>query len=744
MPSFIERVNNINAPAQKVAYSSGLGSLFSVFGSASNRDLAADEFGAAQAYVVMTGVQRGVAFWQKQLGGLVWHLYDGRTNKIITSSTDRKLPTGPGEMFVRALQRFPQQSKHGFFESIAFSDKLYGETYILRLVNNVAHSDFMWANPLAIEPDIREGEIVAYRYQPAGYQLLALKDVAFRIAHRNPLDDLRGQSAILSAIDEINIVRNVKRALRSYYRKGMILGGVVSPDSEMDMTGEPIKELRTEMNRRNRGVDNAFGWFFSDTRVKFDQFEPVDIEKNYSIVEPLRNEIMMALGVPPVLAGDPTQVNYDNADKVMLNWWKTEGIPYARNIATDFVNGQLLPAIEPDSDIYFGFDLSPFEVQEPEVITADVNAGYVSLGTAQGKRGYEVDDDLRDIYVIAGRPMHKDIIVQVANQSPELVVDTPPPPPAEDTVADEPDAQRSAIDHALEHIETWRGGWTIDKARQELAVWQRKFKAGHEPTFTPEYTHGDLADMVMTAYADGADIKATFDAAFDSVPSDGLGTLKSAFAGFIDALRSNDAEAATKSLQSVRLDFEGAFADALAAIRTGDITDRRRAGTLLKQVLDTFGDEAFRQGLKDTGVDDAPDADDQAVINALLKEQSPHISKLTDLLINKDGITDAQAEQKLTLWFNGSVMPFYYAGIESGNQNALFQFMGRITKTSCRTCKFLWGQRHRYKDWKRAGLRPRVDVNNFICTARNCEHRLVPTQGKPRGHLARVPRPSAA
>ncbi len=69
--SLIEHINNINAPPQKAAYSSGLGSLFSTIGTASNRDLAADEFGAAQAFAVMTGVQRGVAFWQKQKGKIL-------------------------------------------------------------------------------------------------------------------------------------------------------------------------------------------------------------------------------------------------------------------------------------------------------------------------------------------------------------------------------------------------------------------------------------------------------------------------------------------------------------------------------------------------------------------------------------------------------------------------------------------------------------------------------------------------
>ena len=112
MPSIsaIERINNINAPPVKQvknAYSSGWGSLFNTIGTGSNHDLAATEYGAAQAYAVTTGVQRAIAFWQKQLGGLVWHLYDSLTCDIITSSTDRTEPDGAGARTIKSPNLLP-------------------------------------------------------------------------------------------------------------------------------------------------------------------------------------------------------------------------------------------------------------------------------------------------------------------------------------------------------------------------------------------------------------------------------------------------------------------------------------------------------------------------------------------------------------------------------------------------------------------------------------------------------------
>lgn len=706
----------------KNLYSSGFGSFYNIYGQESSRNIASTEFGAAQAYGVITGVQRGIAFWEKQVGGLEWNIYDSK-DQILASSSDRSPPSGPGAMLYRAIKRFPHMAKHGFFESIAFSDWLYGETYMIWMNNAIQASDLFWANPLAIEPyiDPISGLIEYYTYDNS--QRLAPKQVAFRIAHRNPFEDLRGQSPILSAIDEINISRNVKRALIGYYRSGMTLGGIISPGDDKDLTGEGLTKLEQELERNHKGVAHFHRWLVSNGSAKVDQFEQPDMEKNLAIIEPMRNEIMMALGVPPVLAGDPTQVNYDNADKVMVNWWKSEGKPYARGIAEDYINGQIVPVLEPNNGVYFGFDFSSVEIEEPETINADISGGYITIATAQERRGVKVDEDLRDIYIIAGRPMHKDIIVELASQNPQ-------PQLQEVAMQLEPAPLRHLHieGHTLE-VETWE--YTREKALKELVNWQRKARIGK--AFEPFYTRGDISDLIISCLNFGGDIVKTFDMAFSILKRDVIGELETAFNAFTTALLRDDVEAVMKSLQSIRLDFEIDFEDVLKEIRSGNIDNRRRAGNILRQIIRTFGFRAYVQGMKDGGVEDDPDEEDQAKITELRQEQTSYVSNLTSVLIQADGITDTLAAGKPEMWFRKSIMPFYYAGLESAQKNMMMEFAGDDGEESCGTCKRLKGQRHRLKDWTRKALRPQIDTHNFICGGWKCEHKLIPTTGKAQG-----------
>jgi phage portal protein BeeE len=759
MPSLISRIVNAITNRTKHSANVNLGSLYPVMGQGRGRDLLHSEQGAAQSYAVMTSVQRGISVWENWLDGLEWRLHDQRTDKIIASSEDRVPPVGDGSRFFTAIKRFPKNTKHSFFKSVAFSDKLYGETYFILLENEGSQQfsilpepvDLWWANPLAIEPQFQHGHISHYHYHPVGYSggLLSIDDVIFRIAHRNPFEDFRGQSPVLSAMDEINIERNVKRALRGYYKNGMILGGVISPPPDVNraFSKEQSAALLEQVQLKHNGVDNAHTWLHSPEAINVEQFQPIDIEKNYTIVEPLRNETMMALGVPLTLAGDPSQVNYDNADKVQRNWWQVEGIPYARDVAEDFINTQVLPILEPRTDIYFSFDLAPFKIEDPDTVATDVNAGYVSITTAQEKRGVVIDPDLSDIYLIGGRPMHKDIIIQVANQIPQSEVGFSDVLEQSTGLMDELESDiqptlsngangkthhHISFKHMLENMPEW--DFTVKKARKELGNWERLLKAG-KANFKPEFSRGLPSDIIYDALENKTDISQAFDKAQALLVLDREETITRAFTKFVQAIQSGNISDAIKQLQSIRIDFEDDFEDVLNSIRDGSITNRRRAGNILRQLIRTFGARAFRQGLEDGGVMDAPNEEEQAQIAAIRKRQSQFVSNITKVLIKEDGVSDTQAAGKPAMWFKKTILPFYTAGFVSARGNQMMEFTGSDGEESCATCKRLKGQRHRAKAWDRRELWPQRDTERFVCGGFKCEHFLTPVVGRAKGNF---------
>lgn len=762
MPSLIDRVNLVNAPHKQAPTKSYTGNSLWYAGSSVNRDLRADEYGAAQAVALVTEVQRAVKFWEQWLSGLTWHVYDGNTDAILTSSTDRKPPKGSGAMWFNAMQRFSRQWKHDFFESIAFSDWVYGETFIGKLRNTVQTADFMWLNPLATEPMILSGKIDYYQYQSDDPQYpyrIDPQHVAFRIAQRNPFDDLRGNSPVITAINDINIVENAKQALINYYRKGMQLGGVVSgkPSSEgaWSIDGNTLDEIKEQMARGNKGVQHFYEWFFSNAPVDINQFQPIDIEKNYAIIEPLRKQIAFAMGVPPVLSGDPTDATYENTDDTLKNWRTTDGIPYAKKVSK-FINDDLLPSVEPNTDVYFGFDYKQFEVEPPETVSTDVTVGISSLGEGQKRRGLEVDKRLNDVYIINNRPMHADIIAQIAHEVPPeyqtpiaqpVNLTIPRERPALPQAVTEPDSEPVAplpslpapmatADTPMATADTpiiitdSKSIWIGDdhhahlepfapkhsSAYDEFAAWKAfAFKGKSARVFEPHWLRGDIGDTLHAALAVANGDK------------DAIG------AAFREAVKAMDAT--FKALSATRINFEEDFNSLIKKAMAENNFGRVQWSSAMRAIIRRYGRMVYSDGLIEGGVlDGALSEEDENAVASLVGEQSSYVSNLGAALFKDETVSPAMADQKAELWFNRSLKPFYEAGLLSADANGIYEFAGKDGQESCTTCMHLKGQRHRLKTWARRGLRPGTDGDSFECGGWKCEHKLIKVFARERGN----------
>lgn len=711
-------------------------------GADSNQDLVANENGAALAYTTNVAVMSAIQVWENWLEGKRWEIRDSNTDKVLVDSEMRKVPENvAGARFYRAVRFYRDYFKHSYFKSLAFSDKLYGETFVRRVANLSGNvTALQWLNPLVTEPQVTRGRIQYFRYNgddaSANYAPL---EVAYRIAQRDPDDDLRGQSPVLAAIDAANIEQNTKRALRGFFRNGMILGGLISPEGEnIVLTPTQIAEREEKLQSRFKGVGNAFRFLLLPSRMNVQVFPPPDIEKNYSIIQPLRNEILMAMGVPPQLANDPSQVNYDNADDVKRGWWETWAIPYAKDIEI-FHNSQILPYLEPESDCYFAFDLSPYEIEAPETVANDVSSGILDIATAQEKRGYDSNPKLNGIYLINGVPMHEDVIAelsrripsqyaldyaqaQAAGQAPNTNADSasntvkPIDKPLPEGWTEEAVGNEAAIEQALNteiigHAHKHDlplASFTPkqDNPRDELVAWQKTWKAGLKRAFEPVWLRGDIADVLQAAIEsrDVSLIRKSFDAAFQTLDNQ------------------------TKAIQSTRLDFEADFDNLLKRAREEKM-GRVQWASAMRAIIRRFGERAYIDGMADGGVEDEPTEDDRISINGLHSDNSGYVTELGNVLYKEDGVTDAQADVKAAMWFNKSIEPYYQAGLFSADSNGLYEWVYGDTE-HCETCQRLNGQRHRLKGWK-ANYLPKSDL--LDCHGFNCECNLVKAKGRARG-----------
>jgi hypothetical protein len=123
--------------------------------------------------------------------------------------------------------------------------------------------------------------------------------------------------------------------------------------------------------------------------------------------------------------------------------------------------------------------------------------------------------------------------------------------------------------------------------------------------------------------------------------------------------------------------------------------------------------------------------EDIRTINTMLNQQSVYVSDFMASLYNDN---PPSILGKAAQWFNGSIMPFYYAGLKASGDNPMMEFVGTDGAKPCRECAALKGQRHRLLDWIERGFNP-PDGANISCSAgHNCQHTLERVRGRARGN----------
>lgn len=246
----------------------------------------------------------------------------------------------------------------------------------------------------------------------------------------------------------------------------------------------------------------------------------------------------------------------------------------------------------------------------------------------------------------------------------------------------------------------------------ELAAWQKKVKnAGAikaADTFQNYLIRDEIAEGVRLALREAGEDKAAVKAVFDNARE---------LISF-------------KAIQSTRIDFEDAFSDLLADAMAGKVTRRQWTGRM-RSMIETYGYKAYIDGLRDGGVDDDPDSDDSTTINGLVTAQGEYIRGLADKLFKDENtISTALADQKPAMWYNGSVKPFYSAGLLTADKNGMYTWVLGNTEEHCTTCKRLDGTKKRYKTWDKANLIAGTPGQATDCKGFKCECKLVRVAAK--------------
>jgi len=93
--------------------------------------------------------------------------------------------------------------------------------------------------------------------------------------------------------------------------------------------------------------------------------------------------------------------------------------------------------------------------------------------------------------------------------------------------------------------------------------------------------------------------------------------------------------------------------------------------------------------------------------------------------------------KRMDLWVNKGLNRIFELGKLAAKANQMMEWHLGATEKHCRTCLSANGQRHRAKDWRRAGILPQGD--NLECGGWLCDCQLLVTSEPARGRLSRIP-----
>jgi hypothetical protein len=177
-----------------------------------------------------------------------------------------------------------------------------------------------------------------------------------------------------------------------------------------------------------------------------------------------------------------------------------------------------------------------------------------------------------------------------------------------------------------------------------------------------------------------------------------------------------------KDFDVTRAAFTANLGDLLNGAMADEIS-RRRAGVVMRALLNTSGKAARNDGLVEGGVTTGLSENDLNAHAVWLAEQSQYVTNfLSDAY--KNGLSDAQISQHVELWANKSLQGAFYEGVLSADKDGDYEFYGDDGKESCATCRRLQGKVMRMSEWTEKQLRPGLDTENYDCGGWQCRHGL--------------------
>jgi len=209
-----------------------------------------------------------------------------------------------------------------------------------------------------------KGRVRSYKYRIPQLDLVrtlpAHKVVYFHYAH--PLNEYDGMSPLVPAEHSIAADRNSTKFTKYFFQRGLMLQGVLECDYALP--DRERRRIREEWAEMLSGIERAFSMppiLSSGIRYREIATNPKDIQF-VDLRKMAREEILAALGVPPILIGLTERASYANARVQERVFWLVTMLPKLTKIEWTITNQLLRRHFKDEGELVFKFDTSEVEV----------------------------------------------------------------------------------------------------------------------------------------------------------------------------------------------------------------------------------------------------------------------------------------------------------------------------------------------------------------------------------------------
>lgn len=564
-----------------------------------------------------------------------------------------------------------------------------------------------WVNPLIYRLDIGSEGLEGYKLYPSRYHV----EVADYIEPRDAIysneidfeDDYDGiapaEVAFLQASSEVELGTTTL----AWFRNSLFMGGIFQPASDTpagaDYKGavqpfiELLKNLFQGSQNAGRTLVQSLRWEYTQLQQDFDK---VSLSTTY---ESIRQNVSIATGVPVefITTG---QANYAEIQGKINLWYQLRLTPVLKRYAEDFTRQLAVEfgdgfTVEPDISELLRID----DGTKLELVERKVNAALISLFDAQKELGNKSpDSNLLGLYMVQGVPVPASELknlwrYQYAGGNGFSNYNISPLPDSGGSIAPSTTPLLPASEEQ---------NFIPDGQFKELKDWQKLVsRKGADYAFKSSQLPQDVANFIQW----GLVIDAPLEDVFASAEAMLKGVEDERY--LVDSFEAvkRGSKDASKSIDETRAKWKAAIRPVFNELANGEV-GQARAMVIMHREIERFGRMAYLDGLVDGGIPDAQmSLRDFTALSSLFTQQKQYASSFIKAVL-KDGLSEAQIASKPDIWFNGSILPFFYEGQRNGIDNPNEIWGMDVTKENCNSCVKLNGQIHRRSSWNEKQLYP--------------------------------------